>query len=166
MGTLAYTSAEPLYTGSKWYTVALTDAEKTAEAVTYLSNLNTFSKVDFDYVMGVSTSGEAQVNGIPVEHIGWYAFRYTSVQTVHLPNTIQTIDDYAFMQCDLTQITLPDSLTTIEQWGFFNVDMTSIIIPENVTQIQHSTFCHQLLLHHQLHPRRERDLVLLDGSGL
>ena len=51
---LAFASAEALYNGSKWYSVQLSDADKTEEAVTYLSNLDTFEKVDYDYVMGVT----------------------------------------------------------------------------------------------------------------
>ena len=54
LGDLAYTSAEALYGGSKWYAVKLTDMTKTEEAVIYLSNLDTFEKVDYDYVMGVT----------------------------------------------------------------------------------------------------------------
>ena len=55
-GTLAYTSAEPLYNGSKWYIVKLADAEKTEEAVAYLTNLATFETVDYDYVMSAGTT--------------------------------------------------------------------------------------------------------------
>lgn len=59
LGTLAYTSAEPLYAGSKWYSVKLTDATKTEEAVTYLTNLEAFEGVDYDYVMSTGTSTES-----------------------------------------------------------------------------------------------------------
>lgn len=55
-GALAYTSAEPLYNGSKWYIVKLADAEKTEEAVAYLTNLATFETVDYDYVMSAGTT--------------------------------------------------------------------------------------------------------------
>lgn len=55
-GTLAYTSAEPLYNGSKWYIVKLADAEKTEEAVAYLTNLATFETVDYDYIMSAGTT--------------------------------------------------------------------------------------------------------------
>lgn len=55
-GSLAYTSAEPLYNGSKWYIVKLADAEKTEEAVAYLTNLATFETVDYDYVMSAGTT--------------------------------------------------------------------------------------------------------------
>ena len=59
LGKLAYTSAEPLYTGSKWYSVQLSDADKTEEAVTYLAGLGTFAGVDYDYVMSTGTTTES-----------------------------------------------------------------------------------------------------------
>lgn len=65
LGTLAYTAAEPLFTGSKWYAVRLTDAEKTEEAVKYLAERNVFAAVDYDYVMGVTANGEAKVTDNP-----------------------------------------------------------------------------------------------------
>ena len=65
LGTVEYVTAEPLYTGSKWYSVQLADASKTEDAVTYLSNLSTFDAVDYDYVMGVGTDGEAKVTDNP-----------------------------------------------------------------------------------------------------
>lgn len=51
LGGLNYDSAEPLYDGSKWYCIGLSDIEKTEEAVAYLSSLGTFDTVDYDYVM-------------------------------------------------------------------------------------------------------------------
>ena len=65
MGEVSYVGAEALYTGSKWYSVQLADASKTEDAVTYLSNLGTFAAVDYDYVMGVETDGEAKVTDNP-----------------------------------------------------------------------------------------------------
>lgn len=62
LGTLAYTSAEPLYNGAKWYSVKLADADKTEEAVTYLAGLGTFAGVDYDYVMGVTAKEEDNPN--------------------------------------------------------------------------------------------------------
>ena len=59
LGTLAYTSAEPLYNGAKWYSVQLKDANKTEEAVTYLAGLDTFAGVDYDYVMSAGTTTES-----------------------------------------------------------------------------------------------------------
>jgi len=61
LGTLEYTAAEPLYDGSQWYAITLADAAKTEETVAYLTSLNTFEKVDYDYVMNTETEGEANV---------------------------------------------------------------------------------------------------------
>lgn len=64
-GELAYISAEQLYNGSKWYIVKLSDIENTEDAVNYLAKLGTFEKVDFDYVMGVTTEGKEKVTDNP-----------------------------------------------------------------------------------------------------
>lgn len=66
LGTLVYLSAEPLYQGSKWYSIKLSDPEKTEESASYLDSLGTLEKVDFDYVMSVDTTVEAiDVSGNP-----------------------------------------------------------------------------------------------------
>lgn len=51
LGELEYASAEPLYKGSKWYSVKLADETKTEDAVKYLTELEAFDKVDYDYIM-------------------------------------------------------------------------------------------------------------------
>ena len=62
LGELAYASVEELYTGSKWQAIRLADTAKTEEAVNYLTNLGTFDKVDYDYVMGVTAKEEENPN--------------------------------------------------------------------------------------------------------
>lgn len=54
LGELNYISAEPLYDGAAWYSVKLADQDKTEDAVDYLAKLDTFEKVDYDYIMGVT----------------------------------------------------------------------------------------------------------------
>ncbi len=83
---------------------------------------------------------EAEVDGHPVQHIGEHAFGYRSVQTVSLPNTVQTICGYAFIHSTVEQISMPSSLTKIGTWGFFGADLTSIVIPENVSVIEGTAF--------------------------
>ncbi|MBO7276284.1 MAG: hypothetical protein J6V15_07935, partial [Clostridia bacterium] len=51
-------SAEPLYKGSVWHTVTLGETVTTAEAVTYLKDLDCFDAVDYDYIM--KADGEVQ----------------------------------------------------------------------------------------------------------
>lgn len=61
-GTLAFTSVKELYEGSKWYAVELKDVTTTVDAVKYLTELDTFDKVDYDYVMGVDGPKEDAQN--------------------------------------------------------------------------------------------------------
>ena len=44
-------SAEPLYTGSSWYSLKLTETTDTVKAATQLQSTGDFEKVDYDYVM-------------------------------------------------------------------------------------------------------------------
>ena len=59
LGELEYASAEPLYNGSKWYSVKLADESKTEDAVKYLNGLDAFEEVDYDYVMSTETTTES-----------------------------------------------------------------------------------------------------------
>lgn len=52
LGELRYESVEQLYKNSLWYEVELSDKDATEEAVSYLLELDTFDKVDYDYIMG------------------------------------------------------------------------------------------------------------------
>ena len=54
-------SAEPLYSGSSWYTLVLNESTKTAEMVQYFTELEIFDCVDFDYIMK---------SDAVVEHVG------------------------------------------------------------------------------------------------
>lgn len=51
LSQLSLSSAEPLYTGSKWYRLELGEGADTVETVEYLRALNAFESVDYDYIM-------------------------------------------------------------------------------------------------------------------
>ena len=80
------------------------------------------------------------VEGMPVQHIGKQAFRNSSVQTVVLPDMVETVEDYAFYNTPLKQITLPDGLTAIGVQSFYSTDLTSVTIPEKVTTLGSGAF--------------------------
>ena len=65
LGDLEYVSAEPLYKGSDWYSIRLSDADKTEEAVAYLTELGAFAAVDYDYVMSAGTVEAIDVSSNP-----------------------------------------------------------------------------------------------------
>ncbi len=62
LGELDYESCEALYKGSKWYSVKLADNTKSVAAVSYLTELGTFAKVDYDYIMGTTDKPEDNPN--------------------------------------------------------------------------------------------------------
>ncbi len=78
----------------------------------------------------------AEIDGLPVTSIGYFAFRdCSSLTSVTIPNSITTIDDYAFDGCPLTAITIPDSVTSIGNHAFDRCALTAVTIPDSVTSI-------------------------------
>ena len=79
LSQLDFLSAEPLYDGSSWYVVTLGESMETVEAVEYLTELDCFEKVDYDYIMGVT----ADVTSVDVSSNPNYAS-----QSNHKPHKI------------------------------------------------------------------------------
>ena len=76
------------------------------------------------------------INGKKVTSIGEFAFRYCSVLTVTIPNSITSIGSCAFFDSSLASITIPDSVTSLGSWTFARCsNLTSITIPDSVTSI-------------------------------
>ena len=77
-----------------------------------------------------------------VTGISEYAFEYTSITSVTLPNSITSIGNRAFRDCSsLTSINLPNSITSIVEGAFKNCSsLTSVTIPNSVTTINVWTF--------------------------
>ena len=72
----------------------------------------------------------------------------TSLKSITISDTCQSIGDYAFSQCSyLTNINIPDSVTSIGEYAFYYCSrLTNTTIPENVTSIGDYAFhnCAQL----------------------
>ncbi len=60
-----------------------------------------------------------KIAGVPVTGIGDYAFNFSSVTSVTIPNSVTTIGDDAFSDSDLTSITIPASVTSIGDFAFY-----------------------------------------------
>ena len=78
-----------------------------------------------------------------VNEIGEWAFGYTLLKSIIIPESVTQIEDSAFCGCEnLTSITIPQSVTQIGDRTFCGCEnLTSVTIPESVTQIGDSTFC-------------------------
>jgi len=74
--------------------------------------------------------------------IGSYAFAYTKISKIDIPDTVTSIGSYAFSNCTLLQtVELPSSLITISTYAFnYCYLLTKITIPSSVTTIESYAF--------------------------
>ena len=77
-----------------------------------------------------------------VTEIGSYAFAYTGLTEVTIPEGVTTIGDSAFQHCyGLTGVTIPAGVTTIGASAFFSCSsLAEVTIPAGVTTIEVSAF--------------------------
>lgn len=81
--------------------------------------------------------------GENVEYIGSYLFCNAPLDTVILPNSVDTIEQRAFNGCSLKHIELPQSLKYIGPSAFDGAaSLTSLAVPENVSNIP-SFMCYE-----------------------
>ncbi len=73
--------------------------------------------------------------------IGDSAFEYCGIQTLELPDSIQTVDDAAFRCCErLTSVKLPLSLRRIGEVAFVSCNLSELNIPDSVDFIGERAF--------------------------
>lgn len=126
--------------------------------VTVAAATNTFS---FDLTTGTITEYNgtdtvvvipSKINGITVETIGHTAFRYSSVTSVTIPDSVTSIHDSAFAYCSsLTNISIPNSVTAIGSFAFEGcTKLESITLPSSLLTISEFLFydCSQLTTIH------------------
>lgn len=82
------------------------------------------------------------INGKPVLSINApYAFRYSSIEKLVIPDTVTSIKKYSFRDADkLTELKLPSNLTELGAGCFANTEITSIRIPGTCEIIEKSAF--------------------------
>lgn len=100
----------------------------------------------------VTAIGEGAFNGcsglsilaIPdkVTTIGSWAFAYTSIKSINIPDGVTEIQPYTFSQCrSLTSVNLPNQITSIGESAFaFCTGVKTVVIPASVTTIQTMAF--------------------------
>lgn len=78
-----------------------------------------------------------------VTSIGDFAFYYSRMTSIIIPNSINNIGDNAFNGCSsLNSIIIPNGVTYIGDWAFQGcTGLTSITIPNSVTSIGSRAFC-------------------------
>ena len=94
----------------------------------------------------------SKINGFTVETIGHTAFRYSSVTSVTIPDSVTFISDSAFAYCSsLTNISIPNSVTAIGSFAFEGcTKLESITLPSSLLTISEFLFydCSQLTTIH------------------
>ena len=83
-----------------------------------------------------------EIEGAPVEEIGFYAFEAQPVTSVTLPECIKVIGEGAFIDCaSLVSINLPSALTTVEKGAFAGCSsLTDLTVPSGVKEIKRGAF--------------------------
>ena len=75
--------------------------------------------------------------------IGANAFsgsKLNGINTITIPESVETIGEGAFSGLNLTQITIPSGITVIPANAFARTSLTSITIPSTVTRIEENAF--------------------------
>lgn len=104
------------------------------------NNLQVISNYTFDYCTKLNSVTFPTTGNLVT--IGTYAFRYTALESLDLPNSIKTINNYAFYNItELTTVTIPDSVTTFGS-NIFQActGITSYKLPANIETIPTSIF--------------------------
>jgi hypothetical protein len=81
------------------------------------------------------------INGFEVISIANSAFAYQFIESLSLPNTLETIGSYAFRGSQITSLVIPDSVTSIGSYAFKDVwTLTDLTIGNSVTSIGEQAF--------------------------
>ncbi len=97
---------------------------------------------DVDESISGSITIPSTLGGYPVTCVGTFAFGYTRLTSITIPDSVTSIGDYAFYNCTaLTSVTIPDSVTSIGSFAFSGCSgLTSVNIPNSVTSINYGAF--------------------------
>lgn len=111
----------------------------------YIYKKNSDGTYDYSTVMGYAGESKDLVipqtkNGVQLKVIGYMAFRGLSLNSVVIPEGVDTIDTQAFNACNLKSVSLPSTLKTIKEGAFSSNQLTSISIPSSVTSIGRAAF--------------------------
>ena len=82
----------------------------------------------------------AEINGVQVKHIGNEAFKGKKLNSVVLPEGLESIGYMSFQKNNLTEIKLPSTLTTLGQRSLAYNKLTTIEFPEGLKSIGKEAF--------------------------
>ena len=129
-------------------------------------NYNKYS--DHVVIWGVDSSATdveipSSIEGVPVTVIDMYAFQYTSVTSVKIPDTVTEIGNWAFSMCfKLTSVTIPDSVTKIGIRAFESCSaLEEVNFPDHLVEVSSKAFEGTPWLDAQ---RKKDPMVIVNGA--
>ena len=69
--------------------------------------------------------------GGEIKQIGGYAFAYSKITSIILPETLEIIQRYAFANSKLESVIIPSKVSFIGQYAFFNTPVKTVTFGEN-----------------------------------
>jgi len=109
---------------------------------------DTLENINYPVLLNVEIPSEITTETgqkIKIVKIGDGAFSFNNIQSLVLPNGIQTIGEYAFGANDLKKVIIPNGVTTIKNSAFSDNELTSITIPNSITVIENDVFSFNVL---------------------
>ena len=83
------------------------------------------------------------IDGLPVRHIGEYAFENCEkITSINIPNSVTTIDSGAFYYCtSMKSVSIGNNVKTIDSGAFgYCLSLEKVVIPKSVNTIEFSAF--------------------------
>ena len=121
-----------------------------SEEDAYLYKRNADGTYDYSTITGYAGNEKNLVipkekNGVQLKTIGERAFRGYKLDSVVIPEGVETVEAFAFYTCGLKSISLPSTLKVLEDSSFRGNNLTSIDIPDSVVKLSGNVFNNNLL---------------------
>lgn len=81
-----------------------------------------------------------KISGYDVKTIAEYAFAFTHLTSVEIPDSIEYIGEYAFCDNDLASVVMSNSIRSIGKYAFNGNKLTSVILPSSIREIKEGAF--------------------------
>jgi len=110
------------------------------QSVTIPESVTSIGKSAFEHC---SKLDSLIINGVATSMIGAYAFNgCTSLTSLSLVGSFQTIGDYAFAYCGMTSLTINANITSIGEFAFSSCSLTSLSLTGNIQKIGDYAFAY------------------------
>lgn len=125
------------------------------------NEFTTFRYVNLgDWTYTIDSNGDATITGYvgletdvtmpsvvdtdkPVKYIAADALKYTNIQSIVIPSSVESIGDFAFEGCDeLTTVTFNEGLKYIGTAAFYMSGITTLNLPDSLETIDQGAFMH------------------------